>query len=115
MDADLDTTLWFRGSCGEIDFLLAGNPHTHPGRMAAYCPHQPEHAGYNVSISDLADCSDEARWWAHGFVVGSEPAPPIDDAGDEVEEDDPAYTAWAEHRASYRETGVWRPDIPRGQ
>jgi hypothetical protein len=111
---DIDAALWFRGSCGDTDYLVRTNPHTHPGRMAAYCPHAgTDHRGYNVSISELGDCSAEVRWWAQGFVAGSEPGPPENDEGDTVAENHLTFMAWQSFRREYLRTGVWPLNVPR--
>ena len=112
---DVDRALWFHGACGQVDYLVRDNSHTHPGRMSAYCPHRPDHPDYNISINDIGACAESVRWWAEGFVVGSEPGPPLDDSGYELEEHDPAYRAWSNHRAEYRRTGVWANEVPRGE
>jgi hypothetical protein len=112
---DVDPALWFRGACGQVDYLVRDNAHTHPGRLTAYCPHRPDHPDYDISINQLGECAEQVRWWAEGFVIGSEPGPPLNDSGFEVEEDDSAYQSWSNHRAEYRRTGVWPNEVPRGQ
>jgi len=110
----VNEALWFESaSCDGNDYLVESNPHTFPGRMTAYCPHDVNHSYYNVSLSDLASCSDECRNWAHGFVVGSEPGSPLNDEGFELEEDSPALVSWQNARQTYAATGSWPDDAAR--
>lgn len=98
--------------CGQRDFLFRGNPHTHPGRMSAYCPHR-SYGWYNVSAPDLLEATDKAAVWADGFIVGAEPGPPLDDDWQEYEEGTPEYRSWLDGRAQYLETGAWPLGVPR--
>src|SRR3974390_397270 len=89
---DVNVELWFIArSCGERDYLAVGNPHTFPGRMTAFCPHKGHY--YNVSVADVADGPQATRWWARGFVVGSEPGSPLTGEGED-DPDSPEYEAW---------------------
>jgi len=111
---DIDPALWIRcRQTAEQDFLVERKPHTFAGRMAAYCPHDPTFSDYNVSAAEVDDCSDEARWWIRGFVVGGEPDAPLDGEGYEVAEGDPPYQRWEAARAEYLESGYWPSDAPR--
>ena len=58
---DVDRALWFHGACGQVDYLVRDNSHTHPGRMSAYCPHRPDHPDYNISIYDIGACAESVR------------------------------------------------------
>ena len=59
---DIDPTLWIKcRQTGDQDYLVERNPHAFPGRMAAFCPHDPTFSDYNVSIAEIGDCSAEAR------------------------------------------------------
>jgi hypothetical protein len=98
---NLDPRLWFEASCGERD-LLVGNPHTFRGRLAAWCPHRE--LGYNVSLSELGEMSDEARYFVRGFLRGSEPEAPYDDDGELTPEDE---AAWRAAIRRFRRTGSW--------
>ncbi|SNY64719.1 hypothetical protein [Paractinoplanes atraurantiacus] len=101
---DVDPDLWFDIECGR-HYLLDGNPHTHPGRMDAYCP---EHGiRTRVSKAEIGACSEQTRYFIRGFLSGSEPAPP-----DSADGTDPACRAWSEAAARFRDTGVWRDETP---
>ena len=76
---DLDSRLWFDAPCGSRDFLLAGQGHTFPGRMTAWCPDKA--VSYNVSLGEMGAMSDEARYFVLGFLSGNEPDPPKDEDG----------------------------------
>jgi hypothetical protein len=106
---DIDATLWVRTvGCEEPDYLF-GNPHTFPGRMHAYCPH--ESRDYAVSFDEIVDCSNEARWWAIGYLAGNEPAPPRTAEGDYVAPDDPRFQRWSRAAREFRARGVWPADV----
>jgi hypothetical protein len=107
------SSMWFDSSrCEGRDFLVEANPHTYPGRMTAFCPHDPSHPYYNVSISDLSSCSDESRAWSKGFLIGSEPNSPLDGDGFELDEDSSEFAAWQRARNDYADTGTWPEDAP---
>jgi hypothetical protein len=99
---ELDERLWFEAPCGGRDLLLQGAGHTFPGRMSAWCPHQS--VAYNVSLAEMGNVSDEARYFALGFLSGNEPGPPADDEG----RTDPGdLEAWHSATARFRRTGSW--------
>jgi hypothetical protein len=97
----VDERLWFEASCGGRDFLV-GNPHTFPGRMAAWCPH--DGVGYNVSLGEIRTMSDESRYFVAGFLTGNEPEPPTGDEGESNEAD---FVAWQSATRRFRRTGRW--------
>src|SRR5579885_3193266 len=83
---DYDEQLWFlQEGCDEKHFLI-GNPHTFPGRMAAWCP--KEQRGFCVSKSEMGECSRATRYWVEGFLRGNEPAYPTDEKGYPLESED---------------------------
>lgn len=100
--AGLDDRLWFEAPCGGRDLLAGTSGHTYPGRMSAWCPHKQ--VGYNVSLSEMGEMSEQSRYFVAGFLAGNEPGPP-DDADHEIEPDDLA--AWLAATARFRRTGLW--------
>lgn len=68
-----DPLLWFEAPCGGRD-LLAGNGNTFPGRMSAWCPDQQ--VSYNVSLAEMGQMSQQARYYVAGFLAGNQPGPP---------------------------------------
>jgi hypothetical protein len=94
--------------CSGRDYIEEVNPHTSPGRMEAFCPH--EGISYNVSLADLVDASAECLAWAKAFVIGNEPDPPSADGISP--EEHPLYEAWLSACAEYRATGFWPQDAP---
>ncbi|HLL68773.1 MAG TPA: hypothetical protein VK453_24110 [Micromonosporaceae bacterium] len=100
---DVDPDLWFDTEhCGR-HYLLDGNSHTFRGRMLAYCAERGIHT--RVSKGEISDCSEQTRYFVRGFLSGNEPAPPESDSGI-----DPAYLAWSDAAARFRDTGYWHPD-----
>jgi hypothetical protein len=97
----VDERLWFEASCGGRDFIV-GNGHTFVGRMAAWCPH--EQVGYNVSLSELGEMSQQCRYFVAGYLAGSEPGYPTDEEGDSDEAD---LVAWQSAIGRFRRTGSW--------
>jgi len=101
--AGLDENLWFEAHCGGRD-LLTGAGHTFPGRMSAWCPQKG--IGYNVSLSEMGEMSEQARYFIAGFLAGNEPGPPDnDDADADAEAADLA--AWRAATGRFRRTGLW--------
>ncbi len=98
--------------CGKRDYLVRGNPHTSPGRMGAYCPHDPQFRWYNVSLRDLHEPTPAAAWWSSGFVAGNEPGPPVDSDGLEYEAGTEAYDEWNKARDGYLKRGYWPDGTP---
>lgn len=93
---DVDQRLWIlTGGCSGRDFLW-GNPHTFPGRMEAYCPHQRR--DFSVSLNEVTDASAEARIWIAGFLRGNAPSPP---------EDGDVQQLWRTSIQTFHRTGVW--------
>jgi hypothetical protein len=99
LPADVDVRLWIStGGCVERDYL-SGNPHTFPGRMETYCPHQPyDRRSFSVSKDKILECSSEAEQWIAGYLVGNEPGPPSDDD---------MTAGWLDRIHAFHRTGVW--------
>ena len=96
--------------CHGRDYLEMRNPHTFPGRIAVFCPHNDQ--SYNVSLADLEfnECSAETRIWVAGYLVGNEPDPP---EGEDVPPDEhPNYGRWREACEEFRKTGFWPYGAP---
>lgn len=111
-DAEQDPLLWVVSAfCSERDWLVEGNPHTHPGRLAIWCPHTG--TGYNLSKDEVRETSTEGRYWIRGFVVGNEPNSPLDKHGYEKSETSKAFRAWDAARPVYLASGHWPVDAPR--
>lgn len=101
--------LWFTSPlCGGRDYLAEVNPHTFPGRLEAFCPH--ESRSYSVSLADLVGASRECLIWAQAFVVGNEPDPP--NGPGIAPEDHPGHPAWKAGCLQYQKTGYWPVDAP---
>ena len=110
----VDRQLWIRRTtCSGRDFLIKENPHTFPGRMECFCPHRPEGLFLTISLDEILDSSIEARYFAQGFVAGSEPNPPVADDG-YVSVESAEYDEWNSARSDYLTTGYWPVDVPRG-
>jgi hypothetical protein len=101
----LDPELWFHTDHCEGRHYLVGNPHTFPGRLAAWCP--SKRIGFCVSKSEIAECSRETSYYLKGFLAGQEPAPPVSDEGDPLPPDDPEDRAWARAAELFQRTGSW--------
>ncbi len=101
-DDAVDERLWFEATCGGRDFLLDGGAHTFPGRMFAWCP--DKEVSYRVSLAEMGEMSDEARYFVRGYLSAAEPDWPAGDDGD-VDPDDLA--AWRSATRRFRETGSW--------
>jgi hypothetical protein len=97
----VDEQLWFLAPCGGRDFFV-GNGHTFTGRIAAWCPDIGRH--YNVSVAEVQQMSEAARFWVQGFLHGTEPDPPRDPDGETSPED---LTAWLAATTRFRRTGSW--------
>jgi len=78
-----------------------------------YCPHFEGGTFVTLSLHEILKSSDEARYWALGFVAGSEPGSPLDGAGYELPEDSLEFVAWDVTRADYLVTGYWPQGAPR--
>ena len=98
---ELDQNLWFVAACGERD-LLIGNGHTFTGRIAAWCPSRQ--VSYNISLTELGEMSEQARYWLRGFLAGAEPGLPRNGDDEPLDED---LAAWREATARFRRTGAW--------
>lgn len=92
------------------DYLVA-NAHTFPGRITAFCRQKKGSPYYYVSASTVLEgCSEAARRWVQGFLAGSEPEPPRDEAGDLLGDDHPASRAWRAKALAWASTGEWPDD-----
>lgn len=91
---------------GRRDYLYDSGWHTFPGRMAVWCPHDPAHASYRISIDELPDdLPDATRWWVRGFLAGNVPEPPVelvDPAADKEK-----LARWFEVAKRFSEVGKW--------
>ena len=105
-DPEFDAQLWFTldGCCADRHYLLH-NPHTFPGRMAAWCPLKK--VRFNISKSEVRECSDAARYWIKGFLAGNEPDAPVDEDGGYLPGDDPRMEEWRVAIAQFPATGLW--------
>ena len=98
-----DPLLWFEAPCGGRD-LLAGNGGTYPGRMAAWCP--AKKVSYNVSLAEMGQMSQQARYYVAGFLAGNQPGPPPPpDPDTDIDPGD--LTAWKAAAGRFRRTGLW--------
>jgi len=106
----IDGQLWVRLTNGETAYLL-GNPHTWPGHFNVWRPAIDE--VYTCSFREVAESSDEARYWLDGYLAASEPDP--DEIwGDRVldlDDDGPELTAWRHAAQLFRRTGEWAPTV----
>lgn len=100
---EADPLLWFEAACGGRD-LLTGNGGTYPGRMSAWCPDTK--VSYNVSLAEMGQMSQQARYYVTGFLAGNQPGwPPPPDPGDDIDPGD--LTAWKAAASRFRRTGLW--------
>ena len=104
---DVDPELWFTSPhprCrGGRDYLFDKHWLTHPGRMAAYCPHDADWPDYRISLQELPeDLPPATRYWVRGFLAGNLPPAPVDSA-----KDSPEMQAWCEAAKIFAETGEW--------
>jgi hypothetical protein len=98
-----DPLLWFEAPCGGRD-LLTGSGSTYPGRMAAWC--LDKKVSYNVSLAEMGQMSQQARYYVAGFLAGNQPGlPPPPDPDADAEPGD--LTAWQAATGRFRRTGLW--------
>jgi hypothetical protein len=98
-----DPLLWFEAPCGGRDQLV-GSGDTYPGRMAAWCP--DKQVSYNVSLAEMGQMSQQARYYVAGFLAGNQPGPPPPpDPDSGIEAGD--LTAWTAATSRFRRTGLW--------
>jgi hypothetical protein len=91
-----DLRLWITtAGCPERDYLW-GNPHTFPGRIEVYCPHQGRN--FAVSTFEIVECAPETQIWIAGYLRGNEPEPP---------EDDDLLPVWLAQIGEFHDTGIW--------
>lgn len=105
---DFDPALWFMHlGCTGKHYLL-GNPHTVPGRLWAWCPH--ERCTHFLSRADIGRMSAASKHWVAGYLSGAEPDPP---AGEDGPPDfgSPEYRRWQAQVRRFHKTGAW----PRGR
>jgi hypothetical protein len=102
VDKPIDERLWFEAPCGGRDFLLEGGTHTFRGRMSAWCP--DKEVSYRISLNEMGQMSEEARYFIRGYLSGNEPNWPEDDEGN-IDSDD--LVAWQEATRRFRQTGSW--------
>jgi hypothetical protein len=100
---DPDPLLWFEAPCGGRD-LLTGNGGTYSGRMSAWCP--DKQVSYNVSLAEMGQMSQQARYYVAGFLAGNQPGPPPPTDPD-ADMDPGDLAAWKAAAARFRRTGEW--------
>jgi hypothetical protein len=105
IEIEYDKSLWFHFDGCKGRHYLIGNPHTYPGRIWAWCPH--EACTFFVSKSSMTKMSVKAEFWIKGFLCGSEPAPPVNKNG-EVNFSSKAFLKWKEKTEAFYETGIWK-------
>lgn len=69
-EINVDDKLWFYHKGCEDKHYLIGNPHTHAGRMLAWCSNK--NVTFCVSESEIEDMSLESKYWIRGFLSGNE-------------------------------------------
>lgn len=69
-EKEYDDNLWFYHNGCEDKHYLLGNPHTHIGRMYAWCPNKK--IALCVSEHEMGDMSIESKYWIKGFLSGNE-------------------------------------------
>jgi len=109
---ELDERLWVEIESYPGHSLLAGNAHTHAGRMLAW----NESAGVmaKFSKSDVVRASERAEAWIAGFLAGSEPsvldvadaADTSPETGADREPSDADFDRWRTVAHRYRRTGI---------
>ena len=72
--------------------------------MLAWCP--TKQSSFFISLSEINECSAEARYWIEGYLHGNEPEPPIDKDGD-VDFDSEDYRSWLKQCEAFRSDGRW--------
>jgi hypothetical protein len=104
---DVDPELWFYSErCHGRDYVFDSHWHTHPGRMAVFCPHSTEWPNYRISLSEMpADLPTATKYWVRGFLAGNLPRQPADD-----EDDTPAMQRWREKALSFAREGYWEDE-----
>lgn len=103
---EFEKELWFElaGHC-EGKHYIAGNPHTFNGRISAYCPQKDVY--FNISIVEIVDMSQEAKYWIKGFLSGNEPSPPFDEDDDLYPPTHEEYIHWKKSIELFHKTGYW--------
>ena len=103
-EIEFDKNLWFYHNGCEGKHYLIGNPHTFYGRMWAWCPKKQK--SFFVSLVEIGEKSEQAKYWIDGFLCGNQPAPPTD-VNDDVDFESPAYKKWIEAIKLFSKTGYW--------
>ncbi|WP_138754104.1 hypothetical protein [Paenibacillus sinopodophylli] len=103
---DLDNELWFnfKEHCSGKHFIV-GNPHTFHGRISAYCPQKD--VFFNVSLREIDEMPLTTKYWIKGFLVGNEPACPVDDEGDVFPRTHEEFIHWDKNIKLFHKTGYW--------
>ena len=102
-----DEKLWFKHlGCTGKHYVL-GNPHTVPGRVWAWCP--KEKCCIFVSLNDMGEMSQAAKYWMQGYLNGNEPKAPEGEYG-VPDFDSKEYKRWLRKTANFRRTGKWVTD-----
>jgi hypothetical protein len=106
---DVDPELWFWSErCDGRDYLFDSHWHTHPGRMAAFCPHDADHPDYRISKDELPEeLPVTTRYFVAGFLAGNLPAPPCDDAP----ASEATMSEWERAAERFSRDGVWIVDV----
>ncbi|HYN97943.1 MAG TPA: hypothetical protein VES42_29220 [Pilimelia sp.] len=103
----VDPLLWLdAGDCGR-HFLARGRSHTRRGAMVAWCPEEGRYT--SATMAELAVCSEQARYYARGFLSGNEPDWPVAEDGDDMTVDHPLWDRWWAAVDWFHQTGRWEP------
>jgi hypothetical protein len=107
----IDRSLWFTLKFkSHRCYLERRNPHTFPGRIAAYDPR--ENVSFNVNVWEIGESSAETRIWLAGYLAGNEPDPPDGEVVDPITGDHPSYQRWLRGIETYRREGNWPREAP---
>ena len=109
VDQNIDKKLWFKLSehdCNGSHYIM-GNPHTFKGRMMGWCTEKKK--SFYFSLGEISEMSEETKYWIKGFLVGSEPNPPIGEDG-RVEYGSVGYEHWLHSTILFKETGYWNDE-----
>ncbi len=108
MPDHVDEKLWVEAGGYKGRLYPSHNPHTFPGRIGAWLAADDVYV--TISKNEITECSEEARYWIDGFLVGNEAdademfgAAMLHDALD----DDPRWERWRGALAQFRRSGVW--------
>ena len=102
---DIDKALWVElFGCEFGRHYLGYNPHTFHGRISAWCPKDGQ--WHKISKSEIANCSNEAKYWISGYLCGNEPSPPSPFVGDH----DPDFRLWQSSILHFHKSGYWNSE-----